>query len=265
MNKRQASTPLAQECTTDNRPRKRVCKACDRCRSKKSKCDGESPCGRCTLDGTNCIYGERKSGREKVYPSGYAEMLEEQQRWLVDAVHKLYRHVTEGDGWPGTPLQCENDGHPLTHDILYHLGTLNQSKQSLLETTEGTTQDTEYRTSPESVDTTSDTTHTERFPSHISEDVLTHDSLAPPTATSLPLQNASFKTEPSMPQTPAGFFTPHIPMEDEGNFFPWRASQHWPDNPFDFNSTDFISGLDYMTTSFDDAFAPGVPNIYDPL
>lgn len=37
MNKRQASTSSAQESASDNRPRKRVCKACDRCRSKKAK------------------------------------------------------------------------------------------------------------------------------------------------------------------------------------------------------------------------------------
>lgn len=37
--------------------RKRVCKACDRCRLKKSKCDGASPCSRCTADNAICVFG----------------------------------------------------------------------------------------------------------------------------------------------------------------------------------------------------------------
>ncbi|KAE8413561.1 hypothetical protein BDV36DRAFT_268147 [Aspergillus pseudocaelatus] len=261
MNKRQASTSSVQDPASDNRPRKRVCKACDRCRSKKAKCDGESPCGRCTLDKTNCNYGERKSGREKVYPSGYAKMLEDQQKWLVYALQKLYRHIARGEGWPGAPLRCEDHGHPLTHDILCHLGVLGQPERRLLENELENTQNTEYRTSPESVDTTSETAQIIRFPSITSEDFVGQDSLALPTA-SLPQQSPSFKTESSMPQTPAGLFTPHISMEDGGNILPWQASQHWLDNPFDFNSTDFLSGFDYMTTSFEDAFAPSVPNIY---
>ena len=37
--------------------RKRVCKACDRCRLKKSKCDGSSPCSRCKADNAICVFG----------------------------------------------------------------------------------------------------------------------------------------------------------------------------------------------------------------
>ncbi|KNG82412.1 hypothetical protein ANOM_009412 [Aspergillus nomiae NRRL 13137] len=261
MNKRQASTTSSQESTFDNRPRKRVCKACDRCRSKKAKCDGESPCSRCTLDKSNCNYGERKSGREKVYPSGYAEMLEEQQKWLVYAVQKLYRHMTQGEGWPGDPLPCEDNGYPLTHDILRRLGALGQTEDRLLESELDNTQNTEYRTSPESIDTTSETTQTVRFPSIISEDFVGQDLLAPQTA-GLPPQSTSFKTESSMPQIPAGLFAPHLSLEDAGNMLPWQTSQYWPDDPFDFNSVDFIPGFDYMTTSFDEAIAPSVPSIY---
>ncbi|OGM41728.1 hypothetical protein ABOM_009887 [Aspergillus bombycis] len=261
MNKRQVSTASAQDSAFESRPRKRVCKACDRCRSKKAKCDGESPCGRCTLDKTSCNYGERKSGREKVYPSGYAEMLEEQQKWLVYAVQKLYRHMTQGEEWPGAPLRCEENGHPLTHDILRCLGALGRSEHRLLETELDNTQSTEYRTSPESIDTTSETAQTVRFPSIISEDFVGQDLLAPQPA-GLPQQSTSFKTESSMPQIPAGLFAPHISLEDGGNILPWQTSQQWPDDPFDLNSVDFIPGFDYMTTSFDEAIAPSVPNIY---
>lgn len=69
--------------------RKRVCKACDRCRLKKSKvlrrppataaldadgrrqCDGSSPCGRCRSDNAICVFGERKKTHDKVYPKGF--------------------------------------------------------------------------------------------------------------------------------------------------------------------------------------------------
>ncbi len=66
--------------------RKRVCKACDRCRLKKSKvgvmlrsacyqanraqCDGASPCSRCKADNAICVFGERKKSHDKVYPKG---------------------------------------------------------------------------------------------------------------------------------------------------------------------------------------------------
>ncbi|KAF8468250.1 hypothetical protein BDZ91DRAFT_102432 [Kalaharituber pfeilii] len=39
---------------------KRTPKACDRCRHKKTKCTGESPCQRCRLDNTVCSYTNRR-------------------------------------------------------------------------------------------------------------------------------------------------------------------------------------------------------------
>lgn len=72
---------------SDSNVRKRVCKACDRCRLKKSKvcaipaacaptsltdgqCDGANPCGRCRADNAICVFGERKKAHDKVYPKG---------------------------------------------------------------------------------------------------------------------------------------------------------------------------------------------------
>lgn len=51
--------------------RKRVCKACDRCRMKKSKCDGKQPCWRCKAGNVVCMFGERRSSRDRVHPKGY--------------------------------------------------------------------------------------------------------------------------------------------------------------------------------------------------
>ncbi|GAB7346156.1 hypothetical protein MBLNU457_4901t1 [Dothideomycetes sp. NU457] len=100
--------------------RKRVCKACDRCRMKKSKCDGSNPCTRCRADNAICVFGERKKSHDKVYPKGYVEMLEQQQGQLVAGLQETYRRLMDANLWPGAPLS-ETEGHPLTHDILARL------------------------------------------------------------------------------------------------------------------------------------------------
>jgi hypothetical protein len=104
--------------------RKRVCKACDRCRLKKSKCDGANPCSRCKADNAICVFGERKKSQDKVYPKGYVEMLEQQQAQLVAGLRELYARMQNGQGWPGQPLPTSHGGHPLTHDILERLDVL---------------------------------------------------------------------------------------------------------------------------------------------
>jgi len=103
--------------------RKRVCKACDRCRLKKSKCDGLSPCSRCRTDNAICVFGERKKSHDKVYPKGYVEMLEQQQSQLVLGLQEMYRQLSAAQAWMGPPLS-EASGHPLTHDILAALNLL---------------------------------------------------------------------------------------------------------------------------------------------
>lgn len=49
---------------------KRVWKACERCRMKKTKCDGEFPCKRCKDDGLVCTAGTRKKTEYKQLPRG---------------------------------------------------------------------------------------------------------------------------------------------------------------------------------------------------
>lgn len=100
--------------------RKRVCKACDRCRLKKSKCDGSSPCSRCKADNAICVFGERKKSHDKIYPKGYVEMLEQQQSQLVAGLQETYRLLRSAKAWPGAALS-EAEGQPLTHDILARL------------------------------------------------------------------------------------------------------------------------------------------------
>lgn len=153
--------PLEASSPGDGSIRKRVCKACDRCRLKKSKCDGSSPCSRCKSDNAICVFGERKKSHDKIYPKGcvlllrtrlqfatcraiphptcqpmliyprsYVEMLENQQSQLVAGLQELYKRVQNGQGWTGSPLKETSHGGPLTHDILERLGALKQENHS---------------------------------------------------------------------------------------------------------------------------------------
>ncbi|KAF3007157.1 hypothetical protein E8E15_001904 [Penicillium rubens] len=68
--------------------RRRVYKACDWCRLKKSK----------------------------------------QQAWLVNGLQQLYRRSVDGEGWPDDRLEVGTNGQPLIHDLLARLGVLDHTK-----------------------------------------------------------------------------------------------------------------------------------------
>jgi len=126
------STPQrASSTSSEENTRKRVCKACDRCRLKKSKCDGANPCSRCRADNAICVFGERKKAHDKVYPKGYVEMLEQQQSQLVSGLRELYKRLQAGESWPGKPLKESHGGFPLTHDILERLNVLHSMESSM--------------------------------------------------------------------------------------------------------------------------------------
>ncbi|KAI9050527.1 hypothetical protein LZ554_005688 [Drepanopeziza brunnea f. sp. 'monogermtubi'] len=56
-------------------PRKRVSQACDRCRSRKDKCDGKKPtCSTCTANGRECSYDANV--KKRGLPEGYVRGLE---------------------------------------------------------------------------------------------------------------------------------------------------------------------------------------------
>jgi hypothetical protein len=60
-------------------------------------------------------------------------MLEIQQAQLVIGLQKLYKLITDGRGWIGSPLKETRHGTPLTHDILEQLGALKQDEHSTRE------------------------------------------------------------------------------------------------------------------------------------
>ncbi|CAI5758202.1 unnamed protein product [Candida verbasci] len=69
--------------------KKRVGKACDSCRIKKTKCDGKKPCNKCILDNKICVFTEKRKPKEKNHPPGYVELLETRLDILTKSFEKL--------------------------------------------------------------------------------------------------------------------------------------------------------------------------------
>ncbi|KAJ5114625.1 hypothetical protein NUU61_000384 [Penicillium alfredii] len=245
------STP--SDSHSDSNVRKRVCKACDRCRLKKSKCDGASPCSRCRADNAICVFGERKKAHDKVYPKGYVEMLEQQQAWLVHGLQELYRRTTEGEGWPGDRLKLEPNGHPLTHDLLMRLGALDHSKGERFEENPDALQQELWRTNAgmqrqESSDGSSDSAQSPVARSHFSSDAFSQ-ALPPTPPAYSPSTRTPIKAEPQMAANPP--FAP-VSMPGVVNPLALQGSQ-WPNSGFNpFDEMDMMTTADYSNLSFDD-------------
>lgn len=73
--------------------RTRVSRACDRCRSKKDKCDGQRPsCSACIVAGQECLYDP--STRKRGLPEGYVRGLEKLFALAVNRVQGLEETLT---------------------------------------------------------------------------------------------------------------------------------------------------------------------------
>jgi hypothetical protein len=74
----------------------RIAQACDRCRSKKIRCDGIRPtCSQCSNVGFECKTSDKLSRR--AFPRGYTESLEERVRILEGEVRELKDLLDEKD------------------------------------------------------------------------------------------------------------------------------------------------------------------------
>ncbi|RKF53351.1 hypothetical protein GcC1_222017 [Golovinomyces cichoracearum] len=125
--KRQRSFCLNDE-DSDDVPRKqhrRVSKACERCRLKKTKCDGEIPCQRCTDDMVACCEGARKKGGSKtVSESSCVELLECQQSKFIAGHLKMFKLMVDAGIWSFGEVRRNSRGVPIVHDILEKLGVM---------------------------------------------------------------------------------------------------------------------------------------------
>jgi hypothetical protein len=57
-------------------------------------------------------------------------MLEQQQSQLVAGVRQMYRKLLDGETWPGSALPEQQEGFPLTHDILERLDVLHMTGEN---------------------------------------------------------------------------------------------------------------------------------------
>lgn len=79
-----------------NGSQSRIAQACDRCRSKKIRCDGVRPCcSQCASVRFECKTSDKLSRR--AFPRGYTESLEERVRNLEAEVHELKTLLDEKD------------------------------------------------------------------------------------------------------------------------------------------------------------------------
>lgn len=79
-----------------NSSQSRIAQACDRCRSKKIRCDGVRPtCTQCANVGFECRTSDKLSRR--AFPRGYTESLEERVRVLESEVRELKDLLDEKD------------------------------------------------------------------------------------------------------------------------------------------------------------------------
>lgn len=79
-----------------NSAQSRIAQACDRCRSKKIRCDGVRPtCSQCANVGFECRTSDKLSRR--AFPRGYTESLEERVRALETEIRELKDLLDEKD------------------------------------------------------------------------------------------------------------------------------------------------------------------------
>lgn len=93
-------------------PNQRVAQACDRCRAKKTKCDGKNPCTPCVLVGLECIVSDKLLRR--AFPKGYTETLEERIRQLEAENKKLLMMLDVRDEQLEMASEVNSEVNPLT-------------------------------------------------------------------------------------------------------------------------------------------------------
>lgn len=79
-------------------------------------------------------FSKRKS-HDKIYPKGYAEMLERQQTQLIQGLQMMYHRLRNANAWNKSEL-LETNGQPLTHDLLVELEVLKPTTDRFEEDTQ---------------------------------------------------------------------------------------------------------------------------------
>ncbi|KAI5806329.1 hypothetical protein EDC01DRAFT_626411 [Geopyxis carbonaria] len=108
-------------------PRKRVARACDRCRLKKGKCDGKEQCAKCVSADVMCIYTDRKPPQHKLISPAIAEALQSENLTLKKASIIIFRQLMEarngempkieGVDWDSEKVASGKSGRALNYII----------------------------------------------------------------------------------------------------------------------------------------------------
>jgi len=108
---------------SNDKAKRRTPRACDRCRLKKSKCDGTTLCKTCQASDSTCTYTARRGREARSYYCQMREVTDE-------ALQRLYWACRSRSGFPGdTP--DESNGPPSTAAILDALGLMRPSLEEL--------------------------------------------------------------------------------------------------------------------------------------
>ncbi|KIW32055.1 uncharacterized protein PV07_03630 [Cladophialophora immunda] len=99
----------------------RTIRACDLCRIKKAKCDGDTPCKSCIRRGTSCTYTHVRRNSRPYTVLAYAEMLGRQQATLIEAIQILHHRLITGEAMDDLAAQPMKEDSSV-NDILQHLG-----------------------------------------------------------------------------------------------------------------------------------------------
>jgi len=114
--------PSPTSSTGTKKENKRVSSACQRCKQKKTKCDGQIPCERCVNDDVVCEAGKSRTSTLKHVTPQYAEMLETNLHASNEAIKKLYEIIEEAGIWKLGQPQLKPNGTPSVHGIASKLG-----------------------------------------------------------------------------------------------------------------------------------------------
>jgi len=108
-------------------PRKRVARACDRCRLKKGKCDGKEQCAKCVSADVMCIYTDRKPPQHKLISPAVAEALQSENLTLKKATIIIFKQLMQaqhgelpkisGVDWNSEKVGNGKSGRALNHII----------------------------------------------------------------------------------------------------------------------------------------------------
>lgn len=197
-------------------------------------------------------------------------MLEQQQAWLVHGLQELYRRTCDGEGWPGEPLKCEPNGHPLTHDLLMRLGALDQGKgEHFEENTDAMQQDLWRQQNAIRItsmpmqrqDSSNDSSVSPQSPigsfggPTTSTSSLARHDLPPTPPTYSPVsQPTVIKTEPQLTPTTSSAIAAQISLQGVVNPIALQgAPPQWPSNAFgSLDEMDLMAGSEYSGLPFDD-------------